>query len=51
MHHSLSWEAKGGSATQKIPHILWNPKVHYRFRNSPPLAPALSHVNPNHIHI
>ena len=28
MEHSPSWEANRFSASQEIPHILWNPKVH-----------------------
>ena len=28
MEHNSSWEANRFSASQKIPHILWNPKVH-----------------------
>jgi len=28
MEHSLSWEANRFSASQEIPCILWNPKVH-----------------------
>ena len=34
------------SASQEIPHILRNPKVHYLFRKSPPPAPVLSQFNP-----
>jgi hypothetical protein len=30
MEQSPSWEAKGSSASQEIPRILWSLKVHYR---------------------
>ena len=30
MEQSPSWEANQLSASQEIPHILWNPKVYYR---------------------
>ena len=33
MGHSPSWEANRFSASQEIPRILWNPKVHSAFTN------------------
>ena len=50
MDSSLSWEAKGSSANQEIPRILWNPKVPYRIHNSPTLVAVLSQNNPVHVH-
>jgi len=41
-------EANRFSASQEIPRILWNPKVHYCVYKSPPPAPAMSQFNPVH---
>jgi hypothetical protein len=42
------WEANRFSASQNIPRISWNPKVHYLVDKWPPPVPVLSHINSVH---
>ena len=46
MEQSPSWEANRFSASQEIPHILWNPKVHYRTHTCLPPFHILSQIDP-----
>jgi hypothetical protein len=49
MVQSPSWKANWFAATQEIPRISRNPKVHYRTHKRPPPVPILGHPNPVHI--
>jgi len=39
------WKASSHSASQEIIRRFWNPKVHHRVRNSPPLVSILSQIH------
>jgi hypothetical protein len=48
MEQSPSWEANWFVASQEIPRVLWNPKVHHRTQKRPLPVPILSQPNPVH---
>ena len=39
-----SWKVNSPSASNEIPRILWNPKVHYHFHNISSLVLILNHM-------
>jgi len=49
MRQSRSSEANRLSASQEIPHSLWNPRVHYGIRKFPPPVFILSQIDPVHV--
>ena len=49
MVQSCSWAANWFAASQEIPRISRNPKVHYRTHKRPPPVSILGQLNPVHI--
>jgi len=49
MEKCPSRDTNSSLASQEIPHIFLNPKVHYLVHNSIPFVPNLRHKNSVHI--
>jgi len=48
MEQNPSWKARSSSASQEIPSILLNPKVHYPVQKHPRRVSVISQINPVH---
>jgi hypothetical protein len=51
MEQSPSWEANWFAASQEIPRVLWNPKVHYRTHKRPPHTLKVYKINQQNVQV